>query len=368
VNRRDISGDISGKFNAAIDFFELVVTAHVLAAAMHYFGLSSKEGSPTRNIISLSDGSSEWLSLKHAGERIVDNYVMVSELTTNPDSHQVPVSNRDENPHAARVACEHSYVLTEPLDEAVGQKRQLPRWLTETPGVSLSVKQQAPDGVFNYASAVLNDGLLLLELRDAIREGDGPRVIRCWKFMLLHWRHAKHTKYSLEVLHLIAGIHSTASERIAHELTWCRFINPRRIPGGNIPIDLFMEHLNRTLKDYLMGLGPNVSETSIVQTSRSLQNLMEISAHFDEICTIHQDSIYHTSKCYGRDLDLILEELTSRSRVFDYVPGRFHRSFRSIKPHISQNIDVDKLFSWINKHKAKISNRVKLRYILHEKM
>ena len=80
-----------------------------------------------------------------------------------------------------------------------------------TPNVSLNVKQQAPDGVFNYASAILNDGLLLLELRDAIREGDGPRV-RCWKFMLLHWRYARHTKYSLEVLHMIAAIDCTASE------------------------------------------------------------------------------------------------------------------------------------------------------------
>ena len=48
VNRQNISGDISGKFNAAIDFFELVVTGHVLAAAMHFFGLSSREECPTQ--------------------------------------------------------------------------------------------------------------------------------------------------------------------------------------------------------------------------------------------------------------------------------------------------------------------------------
>lgn len=33
--------------------------------------------------------------------------------------------------------------------------------------------------------------------------------------------------HSLEVLHLIAAINSTASERIVHELTCCRFINMR---------------------------------------------------------------------------------------------------------------------------------------------
>ena len=47
INRRNISSDISGKFNAAIDFFELVLTAHVLAAAMHYFGMSTLEEAPS---------------------------------------------------------------------------------------------------------------------------------------------------------------------------------------------------------------------------------------------------------------------------------------------------------------------------------
>lgn len=342
-------------------FFELVVTAHILAAAMHYFGLDSQEGHPTQNMIAPSDGSSKWLTLKRAAEQIVDNYVMVHELNPNCES----TASVNSNPHADRVASEHSYALIEPSHGSMKRKRKLPQWLMHTPPVSTNVKQQSPDGVFNYASAVLKDGLLLLELRDSIREGDGPRVIRCWKFMLLHWRHARHTKYSLEVLHLIAAIHSTASERIAHELIWCRFINTRGVPGGNIPIDLFMEHLNRTLKDYLMGLGANISESTICQTSKSLRNLMDISAHFDYICNIPRQSIYHTSQCYGRDLDLILEELTSKSHVFDYVPGRAHRSFPTIKPHISQHIDIDKLFVWINKHKAKLANQVKLRNILH---
>ena len=34
INRRNISSNIGGKFHAAIDFFELVVTGYVLAAAM----------------------------------------------------------------------------------------------------------------------------------------------------------------------------------------------------------------------------------------------------------------------------------------------------------------------------------------------
>ena len=276
----------------------------------------------------------------------------------------VEVKITDSNPHVARIAKEHN--CCKPLQSASStqRKRKLPDWMADTRMVSLSVQKKVPDGIFNYSSAVLNDGLLLLELRDAIREGDGPRVIRCWKFMLLHWRHAKHTKYSLEALHLLAAINATATARIAHELIWCRFINTRGVPGGNMPVDLYMEHLNRTLKDYLKGLGANVSEATIVQTSKSLRNLMEMTSHFDSICGIHPDSIYHTCKRYGKDLDMVLEELTTRSRVFDYVPGRFHRSFKDIKPHISEHVDLDSLFQWIKKHQVKISSQMKLKTLL----
>lgn len=110
--------------------------------------------------------------------------------------------------------------------------------MIDDPVVSLSVQKKVPDDIFNYSSAVLNGDLLLLDLRDAVHKGDGLRVIRCWKFMLLHWRHAKYTKYSMETLHLLAAINATATERIAYELVWCRFINTRGAPGGNIQVDL----------------------------------------------------------------------------------------------------------------------------------
>ena len=237
--------------------------------------------------------------------------------------------------------------------------------MSDSPSVSVSVQNKVPDGIFNYASCVLNDGLLLLELRDAVHEGDGSRVIRCWKYMLLHWCHAKHSKYCLEALHLIGAINATATERIAHELTWCRFINTRGVPGANMPVDLFMEHLNRTLNDYLHGLGANVSEATIIQTSKSLCNLMTVSSHFDAISGIHPESIYHTSRCYGKDLKLVVDDLTSKSRVFDYVPGRFHRSFKHLKPHISDHIDVNNLIKWIKSHQLKISQQNKLKNVLH---
>ena len=56
---------------------------------------------------------------------------------------------------------------------------------------TLAVRRTAPDGVLEHSCAVLNDGLFFLELRDAIHEGDGERLERCWKVMLLYFTYAE---------------------------------------------------------------------------------------------------------------------------------------------------------------------------------
>ena len=40
------------------------------------------------------------------------------------------------------------------------------------------------DRVFQYSVQLLRLGLFYQEFSDAIREGDGNRVLRCWKYML----------------------------------------------------------------------------------------------------------------------------------------------------------------------------------------
>ena len=44
--------------------------------------------------------------------------------------------------------------------------------------------------------------LLILEFRDAVSEGDGARVYRCWRVMLPHFLASRRTKGSLEALQL----------------------------------------------------------------------------------------------------------------------------------------------------------------------
>ena len=110
----------------------------------------------------------------------------------------------------------------------------------------------AEDGVYTYASAVLNDRLLLLECKDAIREGDGLRILCCWKALLLHFHSANHYIYAKETVRMIATVNVLATRQVAAQITWSRVVNPTGLPGHNIPVDLKNQHLNRALKVWVL--------------------------------------------------------------------------------------------------------------------
>lgn len=99
LNRRNVKRDISGKFNEAIDFFELVVTAYIIAASLHYFGMKS---TPTRNGPSAHPDKQSVLlatSLK-----IVDEYVVVHEMSRDKQSTGASKSKIEPStPEAAQL-------------------------------------------------------------------------------------------------------------------------------------------------------------------------------------------------------------------------------------------------------------------------
>ena len=151
--------------------------------------------------------------------------------------------------------------------------------------------------------------------------------------------------------------------QLAHELVWCQTVNSRGGAGSNISAYLYLEHLNRTLKEYLNGVGPNISSNAIVQTSKSLKCLLDVTTNYDRVCNIGLTSIHHTSASLKEDRHKIITQLTE-SRVFDYIPGCFHNTFNGIKPHVLSHIDVEKLTQWIQATKESDAKHFNLKQVL----
>ena len=92
------------------------------------------------------------------------------------------------------------------------------------------------DGVYNYARILCHYGSLMMEFRDAWQEGDGERILRCWKLFMPHFKTAGCTKYLLETLKLQFQSTITSSPN-PHQITWNRFVNIKGGAGNNIPCD-----------------------------------------------------------------------------------------------------------------------------------
>lgn len=376
IGRRNVgqATDVKGHVNEIEDFLELIVNCHMVAAALHFFSMSSLDDQPHTNAFPASFSS--WPAEKKK-KALLEKLVMIIDRYVIPEQFCIKLASSQEsqsplhpyqctsvhqsvtddqmmrNPHYRIVAHDHNYAT--PSIPLARRARHLPSTLTHvldrSDQASVAIQRIGVDGVYNYASAVLNDGLLLLEFHDAVREGDGPRILRCWKVMLLYFHSARHHNYAIEAIRLLAMVNAMATERVAAQITWSRVVNTRGSAGHNIPVDLMNEHLNRSLKDAVGGIGANVTEKTITQCGRSLNGLRHAVHNFDKENDLHPDSLEHNRPSLEKDRKLAVEELLS-SRVFDYVPGRAHHSFRTIKSNVAQLVNLDKLVETVERHKA----------------
>ena len=336
--------------------------------------MTTVESTPTHNILPLAitkwSKDRQWSIFSEVVGKLIDRFVIVrncSSISTSCSKQPtVPEKNTPalvhDNPHCMRIYIEHSYCIR--LTTITPKiSRNLPHFLLRSCAAdvhgkfgALQMQQESTDGVFSYACTVLNDGLLLSELRDAIHHGDGPRIIRCWKFMLLYFKAYNHHKYALEAFRLLVLTNGISSPLVKEQITWSRTVNTQGGRCNNIPIDLFNEHLNRTLKDCILGMGANLTEDRIVSLSRAMECISSICLQADKALGLHQSSLHHTVRTSIKDEQLIIEELLNKSNVFEYVPGRSHHSHSSIQPCISKTVDAKKLISWIHNQKVKLKS------------
>ena len=144
-----------------------------------------------------------------------------------------------------------------------------------------STGSSCSDGVFVYTCDVLSLGLLWMGFHDAIREGDGDRVMTYWKFLLPIFKVSGRRNYTIEALNIQLQRHFLLSERQAAQLVWSRFVNTRGRKRCNIPCDLHLEHLNRRLKTAMRNLASNIHPASIIRAAKSIGTVHQICEMFE---------------------------------------------------------------------------------------
>ena len=99
--------------------------------------------------------------------------------------------------------------------------------LSTTFAESQPCTQQGHDGVHTNSCESLG---LFLEFEDAVREGDGERVMRV---EILLFKASNRTNYLIEALMLLAQYHLILPPCLAEQLEWSRFINVHGLQGHN---------------------------------------------------------------------------------------------------------------------------------------
>ena len=308
VNRRNVVSDPKENEAACEDFMIMVTEAHILAAAMEAFDMNSLTDTPSTKFF--PKGSCELDSLQRR------NILML----------------------ATRGLVEKHLDLTIP-EKKTKQKK--------------SVSKEPHDGVLEYAKDTLGLGLLLMEFADSVREGDGDRIMRCWKFLLPLFKSTGRTNYSIEAVTLLAQYHYLFSPRMAAQLAWSRTINTHGRTSKNISCDLHLEHLNRVAKNALGGLSSNITERSVDRIGKAVGVVSKLSHRFDGLNNVPTPSDYHTRKPKKKDITMIVDQLR-KSKVFKCEHGRCHLHFKKFSSNPCKSTWKEELKVWMDGHIKKL--------------
>ncbi len=186
---------------------------------------------------------------------------------------------------------------------------------------------ESTDGVHAYVKEVLTLGLIWYGFYDAIKKGDGNRVLRYWKFLLVIFKATTHRNYAKECVTMLYHYNYVLSDRQKEQFLWNRFINTKGGTGNNISCDLNMEHLNRRLKSILRGMGSNISPQRINQSIEVVQRVCD-AFEKQTAARIHSDN--HPYPAFGKDFDTVLTVLIN-SKSFVEIENRKYQTFQFTK-------------------------------------
>lgn len=178
-------------------------------------------------------------------------------------------------------------------------------------------------------------------------------MLSMWKFLLLYFRVTGHTNYAYESVNLVAQVSSLLSERSAHQLKWCWFVNTKGTQGHNISCDLAMEHWNRAFKQHVHTAGRNVSTSTLKRTGMALSTLECICVSYALATGVKPLTMTHTTKSAQKDENTMLDSLHMKYKVFKAADA--HIKFPDFPRNHFSKLNKKLFRKWIEGHISKFA-------------
>ena len=366
-----MKGDVSAAANACRRFFQTEVETRVIAATLKVLGMNSMDAkNPTQNVLVTENATKQAKKacLRKIASIVVDDYVVDRERNEKI-MRSVQVIEHEQHAREQQVNAQGRYPCRSPCcsktfshDGKLRRDHELkhnpPVVIDEPPAdtfvIESKLTEDNKDDMLSYLKALLEYGMLVLNFWDAIAEGGGERILRCWKFFLkyLKYRGGSATKYLLEAFYLIFQVYALLSPQAANRLIWNRGVEIR-ISGVNIPLDLRLEFFNKTIKEAIKKLGPSATQKSLDRISHSLGVTTDLMKVFDSSLSVFKRSGKHIKKSAANDVEKIVKELVV-NKAFTHTPGRKYNFYSNMKPSILCGFNLQKMFNWISDHKKHV--------------
>ena len=202
------------------------------------------------------------------------------------------------------------------------------------------------DFLQNYSKNALALCFIVKNFQDARKHGDGNRIIRLYKFLLLYFKIDGRTKYAYQSLHLLAQVSVLLPPSLAYELKWNRFVNTKGKVDTNVELDRHLEHLNKYVKADLAQFQGKITEKSVARCSRSYFKMQKIIDHVDEQLGVSKPSGRHSVVSWEDDVKELSEQYF-KARIFEYERGRFHTRFPGFPKNYPSLLSILQFKKWV---------------------
>ena len=359
INRRNVRDDPHTAYRADRDFMVLEVTARVIAAAFLVLGLESKQDKPKHFTIPenlASQNKFYQLQFLHkAAAKIVDEVVIDETMMNGSLEEMISIQERQEILNQLDLNEDGRFPYRFPGCKASfkynGKSRKRHELGHNPPVVvsedisddtteSTTLPSKGADDMFNYNAALLSEGLLFLSFLDAVSEGDGMRIIRQYKYLMLLCKadDPHSVKYALECLYQLI-LSNGLSAKEAEIFVWNRTVNNHGGRGNNIPHDLEVEHSNNFKKQAYGNLGVNLTEKAVTRISQAEKPVKAIIGKVDKLLQRSIRSGKHVQHFPVVDLDELVKKQVENG-VFSYQEGRSYRHFKGFERDALANLSV----------------------------
>ncbi|CAB4035870.1 Hypothetical predicted protein [Paramuricea clavata] len=150
------------------------------------------------------------------------------------------------------------------------------------------------DHIKNYGLCTIFLKMLILQMKDTARKGDGERNLINQKFLLSVFKLlGSYSKYAIEMFVSIAQIECLLTPRLSQQFKWGFFVNWKGGTGNNIENDLAQEITNKLSKNIVQRMGPNKTLSSINKVSKAMSGISMIKEQFDKTVGVAKESVQH---------------------------------------------------------------------------